>query len=132
MMIFSLIYGVIDGAFVSNGVGSDAFAAVNLIMPVLMILGSIGYMIGTGGSALVSKTIGEGDTKKANEYFSMLVYLLIIVGIILTLIGTPLIRQIARLLGAALSTGISQIFGGVVPLIYFMRKNKIIMVLIHI
>lgn len=202
MMIFSLIYGVIYGAFVSNGVGSDAFAAVNLIMPVLMILGSIGYMIGTGGSALVSKTIGEGDTKKANEYFSMLVYLLIIVGIILTLIGTPLIRQIAKLLGAdnvliedcvtyggtlflfltpfllqncfqsfvvvaetplfgllvsivsglvnvtldfifmynfglgvfgaALSTGISQIFGGVVPLIYFMRKNKIIMVLIHI
>ena len=69
MMIFTSIYGVVDGVFVSNCVGSDAFAAVNLIMPVAMILGTIGFMMGTGGSALVSKTIGEGDTEKANRYF---------------------------------------------------------------
>ncbi len=100
MMIFTSIYGVVDGIFVSNCVGSEAFAAVNLIMPALMILGSIGFMIGTGGSALVSKTIGEGDTKKANEYFSMLIYLIIIIGIILTMVGIFFIRPISILLGA--------------------------------
>lgn len=74
MMIFTSIYGVVDGVFVSNFVGSDAFAAVNLIMPVVMILGSVGFMIGTGGSAIVSKTLGEGKKEKAREYFSMLIY----------------------------------------------------------
>ena len=67
MMIFTSIYGIVDGIFVSNFVGSDAFAAVNLIMPALMILGTIGFMIGTGGSALVSKTIGERKTEKAKK-----------------------------------------------------------------
>lgn len=78
MMIFTSIYGVVDGVFVSNFVGSDAFAAVNLIMPVVMILGSVGFMIGTGGSAIVSKTLGEGKKEKAREYFSMLIYLCIV------------------------------------------------------
>ena len=87
MMIFTSIYGVVDGIFVSNFVGSEAFAAVSLIMPVLMILGAVGFMIGTGGSAIVSKTIGEGHKQKANQYFSMLIYLLIIVGIILSVTG---------------------------------------------
>lgn len=96
MMIFTSIYGVVDGIFVSNCVGSDAFAAVNLIMPALMILGTIGFMIGTGGSALVSKTIGEGKKEKANEYFSMLIYLLIIIGIIFTIIGVFLVRPAAH------------------------------------
>ena len=100
MMIFTSIYGVVDGIFVSNCVGSDAFAAVNLIMPALMILGSIGFMIGTGGSAIVSKTIGEGDTKKANEYFSMFVYLIIIIGIVLSIISFIFIKPISVLLGA--------------------------------
>ena len=63
-MIFTSIYGIVDGIFVSNCVGSDAFAAVNLIMPVIMILGTLGFMVGTGGSALVSKTIGEGEKEK--------------------------------------------------------------------
>lgn len=100
MMIFTSIYGIVDGIFVSNCVGSDAFAAINLIMPVLMILGAVGFMIGTGGSAIVSKTIGEGKKEKANEYFSMLIYLLIVVGIILTLLGIVFIRPIAQILGA--------------------------------
>ena len=100
MMIFTSIYGVVDGIFVSNFVGSDSFAAVNLIMPALMILGTIGFMIGTGGSALVSKTIGEGDKKKANQYFSMLIYLIIIVGIILSILGIVLVEPMAKLLGA--------------------------------
>ena len=193
MMIFTSIYGIVDGIFVSNIVGSEAFAAVNLIMPALMILGAVGFMIGTGGSAIVSKTIGEGKEEKANEYFSMLIYLLIISGIILTIVGLIFIRPITILLGAegemidycviygsillvaltafllqnafqsflivaekptmgliisiivgvtnmvldflliyifkmgvfgaALATGISQLIGGVVPLVYFIRKN---------
>lgn len=100
MMIFTSIYGVVDGIFVSNFVGSDSFAAVNLIMPALMIFGAIGFMIGTGGSALVSKTIGEGDNKKANKYFSMLIYLLIIVGLILTIIAVLMVKPMSKLLGA--------------------------------
>lgn len=194
MMIFTSIYGVVDGIFVSNCVGQDAFAAVNLIMPVLMILGTIGFMIGSGGSALIAKTIGEGESKKANEYFSMLIYLLIIIGLILSIIGIILIKPISGLLGAegnilencitygrvlliflvpfilqncfqnflvvaekptfglvisiitgltnmvldfvfiyilklgvfgaALATGISQLVGGVIPLVYFIRKNN--------
>lgn len=100
MMIFTSIYGVVDGIFVSNCVGSDAFASLNLIWPAIMIFGSVGFMVGTGGSALVSKTIGEGKPEKANEYFSMLVYLLIIVGMICSVIGIVLIKPIAALLGA--------------------------------
>ncbi len=100
MMIFTSIYGVVDGIFISNLVGSNSFAAVNLIMPALMIFGSIGFMIGVGGSALVSKTIGEGDLKKANRYFSMLIYLLIILGLILTILAVVMVKPISKLLGA--------------------------------
>lgn len=100
MMIFTSVYGVVDGLFVSNIVGSEAFAGVNLIMPALMMLGSVGFMIGTGGSALVSKTIGEGNKKLANRYFSMLIYFLLIVGIVLSILGNVFIRQISELLGA--------------------------------
>jgi len=100
MMIFTSIYGVVDGIFVSNCVGADAFAAVNLIMPAIMILGTLGFMIGTGGSALVSKTIGEGEKEKANRYFSMLIYLLVIIGLVLTINGVLLIEKMAKLLGA--------------------------------
>lgn len=194
MMIFTSIYGIVDGIFVSNCVGADAFAAVNLIMPALMILGTIGFMIGTGGSALVSKILGEGKKEQANKVFSMLIYLLIIIGGILTILGIPLVKPIAKLIGAngdilelcttygrtlliflipfvlqnsfqsflivaerptfgliisiitgvinmildftfiyvfkmgvfgaALATGISQLIGGIVPLLYFARKNK--------
>ena len=100
MMIFTSIYGVVDGVFVSNCVGSDAFAAVNLIMPIIMILGSVGFMIGTGGSAIVSKTLGESKKEKANEYFSMLVYLCVVSGVILSVIGIIFTGPIAVLLGA--------------------------------
>lgn len=194
MMIFTSIYGIVDGIFVSNCVGADAFAAVNLIMPALMILGTIGFMIGTGGSALVSKILGEGKKEQANKVFSMLIYLLIIIGGILTILGIPLVKPIAKLIGAngdilelcttygrtlliflipfvlqnsfqsflivaerptfgliisiitgvinmildftfiyvfkmgvfgaALATGISQLIGGIVPLLYFARKNR--------
>ena len=101
MMIFTSIYGVVDGLFVSNVVGSNAFASINLIMPAIMIIGTIGFMFGTGGSAIISKTLGEGDKEKANKYFSMLIYLEIILGIIFTIIGLFVIEPVAKLLGAS-------------------------------
>lgn len=194
MMIFTSIYGVVDGLFVSNVAGSNAFAAVNLIMPALMILGSIGFMIGTGGSALVSLKLGMGDKKKANEIFSMLIFFLIGAGVVISVIGIIVMEPIAKLLGAdattlkdcvvygrvcmlgltafllqnafqsflvvaerpkmgllvsvaagvtnmildflfvymfrwgvagaAMATGISQVVGSVIPLVYFTRKNS--------
>lgn len=194
MMVFSSIYGVVDGVFVSNYVGAEAFAAVNLIMPFLMILGAIGFMIGTGGSALVSFTLGAGDQRKANEIFSMLIYILIAVGTVFTVAGILVLEPMARFLGAdeqmvpvcvsygrivlaalvpfmlqntfqsflvtaerpqfglyitiaagianmvldalfvavfrwgvagaALATGISQLIGGIIPLIYFIVPNR--------
>lgn len=194
MMIFTSIYGVVDGFFVSNFVGKTPFAAVNFIMPFLMILGALGFMFGTGGSALVAKTFGEGKVEKANRIFSLLVYVSIGCGIVLSVLGIIFLRPIAALLGAeggmlddcvtygriilvaipaymlqmefqsffvtaekpqlglvvtvisgvtnmvldallvavipmglagaALATAISQVVGGIVPLIYFLRPNK--------
>lgn len=194
MMIFTSVYGVVDGIFVSNIVGDEAFAAINLIMPVLMIPGTVGFMLGTGGSAIVAKTLGEGDQRKAKKYFSMFVYLEIILGILLSVIGIITIEPITYMLGAdqtlapycitygriillgltffilqnsfqsfmvtankpvmglfvtlaagfsnmlldfifvyvlnmevtgaALATIISQLVGAMVPLVYFMKKNK--------
>ena len=100
MMIFISIYGVVDGFFVSNYAGKTEFAAVNLIMPFPMVLGAFGFMIGTGGSALVSITLGEGKKKEANEFFSMLIYVTIGVGFLLTVLGVVFTRQIAIFLGA--------------------------------
>lgn len=100
MMIFTSIYGVVDGIFVSNYVGKTPFAAINIIWPVFMILGAVGFMIGTGGCALVSKIRGEGEEEKANQIFSMLIYTSIIVGVILGVVGFVFIEPIAVLLGA--------------------------------
>ena len=100
MMILTSIYGVVDGVFVSNFVGSEAFASINIIMPFLMILGAIGFMTGSGGSALVALTFGIGNEKKAKEIFSLLVYVLIAVGFLFTVGGEILLAPMARLLGA--------------------------------
>ncbi|MDE7296750.1 MAG: MATE family efflux transporter [Clostridia bacterium] len=194
MMIVTSIYGVIDGLFVSNFVGKTPFAALNLIMPFIMILGGMGFMIGTGGTALVSKVVGEGDREKANRYFTMVVIFAVLLGLFLTAVGIAVMRPIARLLGAtdnmiehcvlygrivvgfttffmlqnifqsflaaaekpklglavtliagctnaaldalfivvfrwglvgaAVATGIGQVLGGVIPLVYFARKNS--------
>lgn len=193
MIIFSSIYSIVDGIFVSNFVGKTPFAAVNLIMPFLMVFGTVGFMIGTGGSAVVAKTMGEGDAQRANRYFSMMIATAILCGVLLTVVGQLAIRPIAAALGAqgemleycvtyariilvtltffilqnvfqsflvtaerpklgllltigagvanmvldylfvavlrwgvagaAAATGISQIIGGLVPLIYFLRPN---------
>ena len=100
MMIFISIYGVVDGFFVSNFVGKTEFAAVNLIMPFPMLLGAFGFMIGTGGSALVSMTLGQGKKEKANEIFSMLIKVTIIFGLLLSILGIIFTRQIATFMGA--------------------------------
>ena len=100
MMIFTSIYSVVDGFFVSNFAGKTAFASINLVMPFIIILGSLGFMIGTGGTALVSRVLGEGDEKKANHYFSMLIWLSLLIGIFLAVLGVAFMRPVAALLGA--------------------------------
>ena len=194
MMVFTSIYGVVDGFFVSNYAGKTQFAAVNLIMPFLMILGTIGFMFGTGGSALVSKTMGEGRKEKAQQVFSQLIYASIILGVLFSAAGIVFLRPVSAALGAegqmlddcvlygriilaaltafilqnefqsffvaaerpqlgllvtviagvanmaldalfvgvfrwgiagaALATAASQVLGGVIPLIYFLRPNR--------
>ena len=100
MMIFTSIYGVVDGLFVSNFVGKTPFAAINLIWPFLQILGCAGFMLGTGGSALVSKTMGEGEEDRANRYFSLLILTTVAMGVAITIPGMFLIKPVAILLGA--------------------------------
>ena len=194
MMVFTSIYGVVDGLFVSNFVGKTPFAAVNLVMPFIMIFGGIGFMFGTGGSALVAKTMGEGDKHRANRYFTMMIVVTLICGVIISTVGVIYMEPISVFLGAdeemladcvlygrivlafntafmlqnvfqsfliaaekpklglwitvaagvtnmvldalfmavfgwgvagaAIATGISQIVGGVLPLVYFLRPNS--------
>lgn len=100
MMVFTSIYGVVDGLFVSNFAGKTAFAAINLIMPFPMALSSVGFMIGTGGSALVSKTMGEGNKEKADSYFTMLVTFAVILGVIVAIIGEIVLVPVAKAMGA--------------------------------
>lgn len=100
MLVFTSIYGVVDGFFISNFVGKTPFAAVNFIMPFLMILGSLGFMFGTGGGALISRTIGEGKKEKANRLFSLIVYTSVVCGILLAVLGLVFIRPLAAALGA--------------------------------
>ena len=100
MMVFTSIYGVVDGLFVSNFAGKTAFAAINLVMPFVMVLGGIGFMIGAGGTALVSKILGEGDRERANRCFSMMVLLTLILGVLLSVVGVLFMRPVARFLGA--------------------------------
>ena len=100
MMIFTSIYGVVDGFFVSNFAGDIPFKAVNLIMPFLMIFGTVGFIFGTGGTAIVANTLGEGDREKANRHFSLFVYVAFALGIFFAAVGMIFIRPIAVLLGA--------------------------------
>ncbi len=194
MMIFTSIYGVVDGIFVSNYAGKTAFAAINLVMPFIMILGGMGFMVGTGGTALVSKIMGEGDMPKANRYFSMMIIFTAVLGLVLTALGIIFVRPVSILFratedmigycveygviviaftvpfmlqnvfhsfliaaekprfgllvtviagvtnmvldlvfvgifkwgvaGAAVATGLSQVLGAAIPLVYFLRPNE--------
>ena len=100
MMVFTSIYGVVDGLFVSNFAGKTPFAAINLVMPFIMVLGGIGFMIGTGGTALVSKVLGEGEPEKAKRYFTMMILFTLLVGAVLTVFGVTMMEKVARFFGA--------------------------------
>ena len=100
MMIFTSIYGMVDGFFISNFVGKTAFASVNLIIPYLQILGGVGAMLGVGGSALVAKTLGEGDVPRARQYFTMMMYLMLGTSLFFTVAGIALLKPVARIFGA--------------------------------
>jgi len=100
MMIFTSIYSMVDGFFVSNFAGKVAFSAVNLIIPFLMIVATVGFMFGTGGTAIVANTLGSGNKEKANRYFSLFVYVAFILGVLFAILGFVFIRPIATLLGA--------------------------------
>ena len=101
MMIFTSFYGVVDGIFVSNFTGSTAFASLNLVWPYIMILGGVGFILGVGGTALVSYQMGTGDRKLANRTFSLIVYAGIVVGLLLTLFGELTMAPVCRLMGAS-------------------------------
>ncbi len=101
MMVFTSIYSVVDGFFVSNWAGKTSFAAINLIYPFIAILGGVGFMMGAGGSALVGKTLGQGDRERANRYFSMVTAVTALAGVVLSLLGIIFLRPIALWLGAA-------------------------------
>ena len=100
MMVFTSIYGVVDGLFVSNFVGKTPFAAINLVMPFVMILGGMGFMIGTGGTALVSKLLGEGKDDDAQQTFSMMVLFTLLLGLVLSAVGIAAMPVVSRFLGA--------------------------------
>ena len=100
MMLFTSIYSIVDGVFVSNFAGDIPFKAINLIFPFLMILATVGFMFGSGGTAVVANTLGEGDKKKANSYFSMFVYVAFVIGVILAIVAFIFMEQISILLGA--------------------------------
>lgn len=100
MLVFTSIYGVVDGFFVSNFAGKTPFAAVNFIMPLLMMLGCTGFMFGAGGGALIARTLGLGDGRKANELFSLVVFSAAVSGVALALLGFALLRPAAVLMGA--------------------------------
>ena len=99
-MLFTSVYGIVDGLCVSNFVGKTAFAAINLIMPLPMLLGAVGFMLGTGGSAIVAIKLGEGDQVRANRYFSLFVAATVVLGALLAALGLVLLRPVAVLMGA--------------------------------
>ena len=126
MMIFSSIYGMVDGFFVSNYTGAIPFASLNLAMPFIMILSAVGFMFGTGGTALVSKTLGMGEHEKANRIFSLLTYLLIGCGVVLGIFGYFVASPISRLLGATdemLPYSILYIQINMIGIPFFMLQN---------
>lgn len=100
MLLFTSIYGIVDGLFVSNLVGKIPFASINLIMPILMIIGAFGFMMGAGGTAIVAKTLGEGESSLANKYFSLFVYVTVSIGVLAAILGAIFVRPLSEFLGA--------------------------------
>ena len=125
-MLFTSIYGIVDGFFVSNYVGNTAFASLNLVMPYIMMIASVGFMFGSGGNALVSLHLGLGEKKKANEYFSLIVYTLIGIGVVLAAVSFFLASSISRLLGASeamLPYGVLYLRINMIGIVFYMLQN---------
>ncbi len=125
-MLFTSIYGIVDGFFVSNYVGNTAFASLNLVMPYIMMIASVGFMFGSGGNALVSLHLGLGEKKKANEYFSLIVYTLIGIGVVLAAVSFFLASSISRLLGASeamLPYGVLYLRINMIDIVFYMLQN---------
>ena len=101
MMIFTSIYSVVDGLFVANVVGSNALASINIVIPLSVVVSAFGFMLGTGGAAEVSRTLGEGDQKRAQEYFTMVILAIVAIGVTLSALGIVFIRPLCRFLGAS-------------------------------
>lgn len=101
MMIFTSVYSVVDGLFVSNLIGENALSAVNIMFPVSMIIGAVGFMLGSGGSAIVARTMGEGKQELANRYFSMIILCVLGLGTALSVLSVLLVEPLARLVGAS-------------------------------
>lgn len=123
MTIFTSIFGVVDGFFISNFVGKTAFASVNLIIPYTLILGGVGAMLGIGGSALVAKTLGEGDTHRAGRYFTMMIYLMVGTSVVLTAAGIMVLRPVGYLFGATDSMIEDVVTYGTVCLLFNLALN---------
>lgn len=126
MMVFTSIYSVVDGLFVSNYVGKDPYTALNLIWPLIMGMGALGFMMGSGGSAIVAKTLGEGKSEDARRYFSMVVYVTIIGSLLLSAIGLIFIRPISIALGSTEELlPYSMLYGRIllISLTFFMLQN---------
>ncbi|MBQ4647877.1 MAG: MATE family efflux transporter [Clostridia bacterium] len=126
MMVFTSVYGVVDGLFVSNVVGKTPFAAINLIWPFIMMLCGTGFMMGTGGTAIVSKTLGEGKKELANKYFTMLTVATVVLGIVLSAVGICLVRPVSVALGAEGQMLESAVLYGIILLIalpFFMLQT---------
>ena len=100
MMIFTSLYSVADGLFLSNFAGKEAFAAVNFIMPYLMFFPSTGFLFGSGGSALIAKRLGEKRDREADEIFTTLLGVSALTGLVLAILGLIFLRPVAELQGA--------------------------------
>lgn len=126
MMIFTSIYGVIDGLFISNFVGKIPFAAINLVYPIAMVIGGVGFMLGTGGTAIVAKTLGIGERKNANEYFTFLIIATAFIGAALASLGIIFAEPLSRLLGAEgemLECAVTYISIVLLAMPFFMLQN---------
>ena len=126
MMLVTSVYSIVDGFFVSNFVGKNAFAAVNLIMPLLMMIGAFGFMIGTGGSALVAKVLGEGDRHSANRIFTMLIKVIIVFSLTVSAAVFIFMPVLADLLGASAVIRSECIIYGRIStcsMVFFMLQN---------
>ena len=108
MMVFTSLYTIVDGVCISNFCGKESFAGVNLIFPIIMIVGGLGFMLGTGGSALVGKLLGEKKDLEARQTFTMTIIFTILIGLTITIAGVLLIETLVYAMTSVATGDISQ------------------------